>query len=440
MGKQAKWLLAILLLTAAGCLPPPTPNPHVITVWQPFGADDQDALNKMVAEFERTHPGIQVKMSYASNDLTSSQKLFLAIAGGVGPDVTFVDGQQLSEWAARGALADLTTQFDKSGLNPDDFWKPRWQESTFRGHVYALPWGADPNFAFVWNKDLFRKAGLDPDKPPRTIEDLDALNDKLTKVDAQGNILQLGINPWEWTGANCLFTWGYAFGGKFYTDPDPQHPLGTVTADDPKIVEALEWLAKFGRKYDVRKVRSFSDAVVGIGNDPFYAGKSAMRLLHVAQIKDLHDHAPTMDLGIGLIPAPPGGEYPNGWIGGWSMAVPRNKQVRPEAFEFIKWICTSTEATTIEATDMEQFPAYRKSPVFAKLENDPVRGVFYQILSHAKHVRTLMPVQGYYMERIGRAIDEVLYGGASPKAALAAVTADTTKRLQSVADELEHHA
>ena len=67
---------------------------------------------------------------------------------------------------------------------------------------------------------------------------------------------------------------------------------------------------------------------------------------------------------------------------------------------------------------MEQFPAYRKSPVFERLRKDPVRGVFYRILSHAKHVRTLMPVQGYYMEQLDRAVQEVLYGGASPAKAL----------------------
>jgi multiple sugar transport system substrate-binding protein len=117
-----------------------------------------------------------------------------------------------------------------------------------------------------------------------------------------------------------------------------------------------------------------------------------MRLLHVSQIKQLNQYAPTMDLGIGLIPAPLDGEYPNGWIGGWSLAVPRNKQIRPEAFEFIKWMCTSEEATTIEATEMEQFPAYAKSPVFERLKKDPIRGVFYRILANAKHVRTLMPV------------------------------------------------
>ncbi|MDR3689906.1 MAG: ABC transporter substrate-binding protein [Fimbriimonas sp.] len=429
----------ILAAATGGCLPQPKPEPHVITVWQPFDASDQAALDHLVREFERTHPGIKVKMSFASNDLTSSQKLFLAIAGGVAPDVTFVDGQQLSEWAARGALADLTDSFGRSGLKPEDFWEPRWKESTFRGHVYAMPWGADPNFAFIWNKDLFRNAGLDPDHPPKTIAELDNCIDKLTIVDRQGNITSLGLNPWEWTGANCLFTWGYAFGGNFYTEPDASHPLGTVTADNPGVVKALDWMARFGRKYDVRKVTAYDAQMVGIGNTPFYAGKSAMRLLHVSQIKDLHRYAPTMDIGIGLIPAPPDGEYPNGWIGGWSLAVPRNRDVRPEAFEFIKWMCTSKEATDIEAVEMEQFPAYAKSPAFARLSKDPVRGVFYQILSHAKHVRTLMPVQGYYMERLGRAIDEVLYGGMLPKEALERTTEDVSNRLQSVADELAQH-
>lgn len=432
--------VAFLAFATVGCLTKPLPDPHVITVWQPFDASLQPALDKLVSAFERSHAGIHVHMSFASNDLTSSQKLYLAIAAGVAPDVTFVDGQQLSEWAARGALADLTESFSKSGLSSEDFWTPRWRESTFRNRVYAIPWGADPNFALVWNKDLFRKAGLDPEGPPRTIDDLDRMIARLTIHDRNGTIIQLGLNPWEWSGANCLFTWGYAFGGAFYKEPDPTHPLGTVTADDPKVVAALQWMADFARRYDVHKVEAYSHDVVGIGNDPFYEGRSAMRLLHVSQIKDLKKYAPTMDIGIGFIPAPPDGEYPNGWIGGWSLAVPRNRQVRSEAFEFIKWMCTSPEATDIEATDMEQFPAYRKSPAFDRIRGDPVRRVFYDILSRSKHVRTLMPVQGYYMEQLGRAIDEVLYGGIPPRAALAKVRVDVTNRLQSVADDLAHHA
>jgi hypothetical protein len=33
---------------------------------------------------------------------------------------------------------------------------------------------ADPNFGFMWNKESFRNAGLDPDRPPTTIRELDA--------------------------------------------------------------------------------------------------------------------------------------------------------------------------------------------------------------------------------------------------------------------------
>jgi hypothetical protein len=51
-----------------------------------------------------------------------------------------------------------------------------------------------------------------------------------------------------------------------------------------------------------------------------------------------------------------------------------------------------------------------------------------------------MPVQGYYMEQLGRAIDDVLYGGTPPREALAKVRVDVTNRLQSVADDLAHHA
>src|SRR5262249_14177597 len=141
-----------------------------VTCWYPWGSELAEDLKAIVAEFERTHPTIHIKLSFASNNLTSSQKLFLAIAGGSAPDVTFVDGQQLAEWAARGALTDITEFVKESKLSGDDFWTPRWQESTFDGRVYALPWGADPNFALFWNKQAFREAGLDPERPPRTIK------------------------------------------------------------------------------------------------------------------------------------------------------------------------------------------------------------------------------------------------------------------------------
>ena len=52
----------------------------------------------------------------------------------------------------------------------------------------------------LWNKAAFREAGLDPEKPPRTIAELDAYCEKLTKVDKRGRLTQVGIIPWYGRG------------------------------------------------------------------------------------------------------------------------------------------------------------------------------------------------------------------------------------------------
>jgi len=441
---QLRFIGAMLIaaaVAAGGCRKaPPAAKKTVITFWQPFAGDVKEAMEKLRVEFERTHPGIELNMSYAANNLNASQKLFLAIAGGAPPDVTMVDGQQLAEWAARGALTDITDYVNTSGLTGNDFWLPRWKESMFAGRVYALPWGADPNFALLWSKKAFREAGLDPDRPPTTIQELDEYSRKLTKFDNRGRLIQLGIVPWEWLGDNSMFTWGYAFGGDFYEPPPPGSKtlIGKVTANHPKNVEALKWIASYSRNYDVRKIRALQTSVFGMAtNNPFFVGIEAMRLFHVTELKWLHMYAPTLEYGVGVIPAPPDGEHPTGWIGGWSMAVPRGAKASAEAFEFIRWMCTSDEGTIALGKAMNQFPAYKKSPFFDTVKDDPDLKVFYEILKNSKHVRTLMPVQGYLMELLKRGVNKVLYEDADPQQVLDEITVQTQKRLEHVLRRVE---
>lgn len=415
----------------------PAARQTTIRLWHPWPRAEAAALKVVVAEFERTHPNVRIELSYAANDLTNSQKLFLAIAGGVAPDVTFVDGQQLAEWAARGALADLTDAAAAAGVRGDQFFAPRWAESTFAGRVYALPWTAEPNFALVWNKRMFREAGLDPERPPRTIDELDACNAKLTRFrrDADGRVTgidQVGLVPWAWAN-NSVFTWGYAFGGDFYVPPWPGEAVGHVTANDPKVVESLRWMQRVARDVDPRQVAAFNANFVGAANDPFYLERTAMTLMHVAQLPYLRKYAPSVEYGVGYLPAPPGGEYASGWIGGWSLAIPRGHAVTPEAFEFIRWLTATREGAAFCSDRTQQLTAFRDNPYFASLAtDDPDRRVFYEILQHSRHTRTLMPVQGYLMGLIQRALEEILYGGRDPQAVMDDVTAKAQARLEHV--------
>jgi ABC-type glycerol-3-phosphate transport system substrate-binding protein len=427
--------VAALLLVAglAGCgKAAPEPGQRTIKCWYPWGGEYAESLREVVAEFERQHPAIQVKLSFAANNLTSSQKLFLAIAAGTAPDVTFVDGQQLAEWAARGALADITQHVQRAGLSGDDFWLPRWCESMFGGRVYALPWGADPNFALAWNKRAFAEAGLDPERPPQTIAELDDFNRRLTQFDTKGRLVRMGVIPWGWFGLdNSIFSWGYAFGGDFYQDPADGQAVGRVTANHPKLVAALRWMASYAKDYDVRKVSAFQSNFVGLANNPFYLGKVAICPIHITQLRYIRRYAPTLEYGLTFMPAPPDGEYHNSWIGGWSLAIPRGVAASDEAFEFVRWMCASPEGTTALGK-MDQFPAYRRSPYYDTVHGDRDLSVFYEIVRHSRHVRTLMPAQGYLMELLRRGVEEALYGGGDPQVILDGVTVKAQERLEQV--------
>ncbi len=448
----AKWIGHGVVLSAVGlALLAPTgcgdgehvPGRKTIECWYPWGSEEAKALREIVAAFERKHPHIHVKLSYAANNLTSSQKLFLAVAGGTAPDVTFVDGQQLAEWAARGALMDITDRVRAAGLSGKDFWLPRWRESRFAGRVYALPWGADPNFGLAWNKKAFREVGLDPNRPPRTIAELDEYNRKLTKIDDQGRIVRIGVIPWAWYGYdNSIFSWGYAFGGNFFEVPGEgtDSPVGRVTANDPKVVKALEWMVGYARRYDVRKVSAFQSNFVGLANDPFYLGKVAISPMHITRLRYVKRYAPTLDYGIAFMPAPPDGEEKNSWIGGWSLAIPRRDEVSDEAFEFIRWMCASPEGTLALGQKMHQFPAYRHSPYFETVGDDPYLSVFYDIVRNSQHVRTLMPAQGYLMELLKRGVEEALYGGRDPKPILDEVTVKAQQRLEHLMQQRARRA
>jgi len=130
-------------------------------------------LFKLADGFEKAHPDIGVKMVYSSNNLSTSQKFFAAVAGGVPPEVIYVDGPEVAGWAFHGVLSKLDQYFSQNKLTENDFWPPCWKENMYKGNIWAMTYGADTNFGFFWNKDVFKVVGLDENKPPTTLAEMD---------------------------------------------------------------------------------------------------------------------------------------------------------------------------------------------------------------------------------------------------------------------------
>jgi len=401
----------------------------VIQVWHPWGGPILEAYQRGIECFELTHPGIACRPLYIPNDLSNSQKFYTAVIGNCAPEVTFVDGPQVAEWAERGLLTPLDDLLKEAGEDPEklrqEFFEPCWKQCFYRGKTYALTYCADPNFCFFWNKDALRKAVaageippgvVDPEKAPATLEELDRYNDAVTKVRQTGageQLERIGLVPWGVYGlANSIFTWGWAFGGEFY---DPA--TDKITANHPKVVQALEWMCHYARTYNYEHISTLQSSFGSAEQNPFIVGKQVMQLMHLSGIADLEQYAPRLEYGMAPIPQPAGGEYNSSWVGGWTLAIPvgvTDPVRRKAALEFILWSCAKPEGTTLGLRTARNFPGWKPSPFFAEARKDPRFAMFIQILENCKHQRPVMPAQAFYMNELNRAVDKAVRAEKKP--------------------------
>jgi multiple sugar transport system substrate-binding protein len=426
--------------TAAADAPTPTATPApraaatgratTLEVWYPYANPNWEAYWK---GFEDSQPQIGINAVFAANDTTSNAKFFTAVASGTPPDVTWVDGPQVAEWAARGTLEPMDDLIAAAGIKPEDFWTPSWNQTVYNGKVYALTVGSDANFGFFWNKGMFQDAGLDPEKPPQTIAEMDQMNEKIAKIN-NGRIERLGYIPWLVYGSpNAMLTWGWAFGGEFY-DAQTQK----VTANHPNNVKALQWMTDFAKKYDATQISGFVPGLTGGGGEtgPFTQQKVAMSPMGPWELGALKQYAPDLQYGITFLPQGPDNAPPrSSWVGGWTIGIPKGAKNKEAAFEFIKWLTTSDQGTTITHDPHGNFPGYKNAPSYQQIQQDPVLKPFYEILVETKHQRPVMPAQAFYMSALQRAVDAAIYGQKTPQQALDDASAETQKELDRILKE-----
>jgi len=419
----------------------------VIRIWHVWGGPMLESYQRGVEQFDETHDDIACKLLYVPNDLSNSQKFFTAVVGDCAPEVAFVDGPQVASWAERGLLLPLDDLLADQGIDAkalsEEFFPPCWRQCVYEGKVYAITYCADPNFVLFWNKELFRKAiadgdippgTLDPDKPPRTLEELELYNRAITKYEGRREnrrLVRIGLVPWGVYGnANSLFTWGWAFGGEFYDEKTRK-----VTADHPKVIEALKWMCDFAKRYPPERIAALQSSFGTAERNPFIMGRQAIQLYHLSGLDDLDKYAPNVDFGIAPIPAPAGGEVNSSWVGGWTMAIPstvKDSQQRKAALEYILWTCASREGTAFSVRTKRNFPAWRKSNFFDEAARDPRLKVYVDILRQSRHQRPVMPAQSFLMDQLDRAVDHAIHGDMTPEEALRKATEDTQKELDRV--------
>jgi multiple sugar transport system substrate-binding protein len=148
-----------------------------LSVW---AVDEPDNYTeKMAREFAKLHPDVQLQVRKVGFSALNDEAM-RAVMSGNGPDVIPVDNPNTAMFASRNTLLDLTPYLAKSKvIDVKQIFPGPLKNATWNGKVYAIPRGAN-TLALYYNEDLFKAAGLDPNKPPQSWDELYAYAKKLT--------------------------------------------------------------------------------------------------------------------------------------------------------------------------------------------------------------------------------------------------------------------
>lgn len=406
-----------------------------LTFWHSFISSTADALELLIERFEAEHPGIRIDAQYIPTGDALVQKLVTAVRSNSAPDISWIRAHYMEELVRAEAVYAMSTFIDgPNGLSEEDMediYPALLQYASWQNTMYSVPMEAT-NLGLLYNKDHFREAGLDPDRPPQNWDELKDFAERLSiDSDGDGRMERVGFmvpaqpaeGPqgaymmWQWTP----FLWQ---AGGYLINLEQTRVL---FADEPGVAALQLWKDL----YDVQNLHNFS-------NQPepaFVSGQASMMLDGPWNLPRYPETLKNMDWGIAWLPEGP--EKRATVVAGEYLAIFKQSEHPDEAWAFLKWIM-SPEIQAFWSMESGYMPI-RKSvldvPEYqAFLEENPAHRMFVEQMEFAQAQR---PMDFYPIEiqrSLARAIEQALVGGEDPRTVLNEAAEHSNELLDQVAD------
>lgn len=329
--KQFNFLLAATAVAATLAWAPARAQTTEISFFYPVavGGAIAKTIDGFAADFMKANPGIKVTPIYAGTYQETLVKALTAHKSGTPPVTSVLLSTDMFTLVDEDAIVPIDdfakTADDKAWLA--GFYPAFMMNSRTNGKTWGVPFQRS-TVVMYYNKDLFKEAGLDPNKPPQTWAELKAAATRLTKKDASGKVTQWGVQipssgfPY-WLFQTLTTTNGAILANEAGTQ---------VKFDDPKVVEALQYWVDLG------KAGVHPPGVVEWGTTPkdFFEKKVAIMYTTTGNLTNVKNNA-KFDFGVAMIPGNTRKGSPTG--GGnfhiFKKATPAQQEA---AFRFIKWV------------------------------------------------------------------------------------------------------
>jgi multiple sugar transport system substrate-binding protein len=342
-----------------------------IEYWQYTFAQRVQAIDELIKRFEAANPGIRVKHTHVPYD-DFRLKIAAAIPAGQGPDVVQLFYGWLHDYLKAQLLQPLPPElFDPAEIEREFF--PLVGQMRVDGRYYGVP-TAVRSLALFWNRKLMREAGLDPAKPPQTLDELVEAARKMTKRDAGGNLLQAGIaldmggQDHHWLREVLI----RQMGGRPYSADGR-----TVAYGGPAGTSAVTWYTGLVTRHKVSQFGFLTDGVTA-----FRSGKAGFTIDGSFRLAAFDGQA-GLDYAVGELPAHDGRRFnfSSYWVNGITPKATGPK--REAAAKFLKFI-TTPAAMELWLEKVGELPARKAVAERDAIRNHPKYGAFIRGLAYAE--------------------------------------------------------
>lgn len=361
---------------ATGAAAPELKKGSTITMWiMPNSPQPVPDLEKVLAKFTQD-TGVNVKVE-AVGWGDALAKLTAAATSGQGPDVTQLGTTWVAQYAAMGALADVTEKVADVG-GEAAFPPPSWNTTKIKGkdNVYSIPWFTDVR-AIFYRKDVLAKAGLDP---ATAFADWDSFRATLEKINGtavggkkMAAIGMPGKNSWD--VAHNMIPWMWGAGGSELSSDGKESPVNSPEAT--KGVMFWAGLAKDGLAYKPALQKNTAEVEALFANGNFSVIVSNPGLANTFKVDKAKGGykgtAADGNFAVAPVPAGPAGRFT--FFGGSNLSIFKSSKNQNEAWALVKYLATKDAQlaysrtvgflpATVEAQNDPAYAAADQNPAF----------------------------------------------------------------------------
>ena len=381
-------------------------------------------VDGMVADFEKSHPDIKVNAIYAGNYNDARIKALAALKAGDPAQLSVmfaIDIYELIEQDAIVAFDDIVeTDEERAWLKA--FYPALMGNGITAGKTWGIPFQRS-TIVMYYNKDAFRDAGLDPEKPPATWDELVSMGKKLVKKDASGNVERWGA---------MIPSTGYPywmFGALTMQNGQVlMNDSGNETYfDSPAVIDALAYWNALGAEHGVMPSGTIE---WGTLRQNFLEGKTAIMWHSTGNLTAVKKGA-KFDFGVAMLPASKRRGTPTGG-GNFYIFKQTTPAERRAAMTLIRWM-TGPERTaewSIKTGYLGVRPdAYETAALQQYVADFPAAAVARDQLEFATPELSTYQT-GRVRKLLDDAIQSVLTGAKSPADALGSAQGQAERLLR----------